>query len=244
MSSLGLEIRKLDEQLRATEGWRIRSKLEVFSFSIYTFEKNNKELVNLLSQYETDSNLALKISSFGNRETFKSFLTEIVRLLHNYLASAMTLVDHTRKLFRDEYEIKEFEKEYNKKIDELFAQSPIAQFIQDLRNYSMHRMLPMAGASVAFSAETGMTHSIYLSKDKLIDWKGWKTNSRVYLDMQEDSIKLLPLVNEYTKNVTEFQTWFQEKQNEIHSEAMKELEELEKKYNFKVAKLYDSFQNN
>ncbi|PGP39299.1 hypothetical protein CN993_27325 [Bacillus thuringiensis] len=244
MSSIGLEIRKLDEQLRATEGWRIRSKLEVFSISIYTFEKNNKELVNLLNQYETDSNLALEISSFNNTETFKAFLTEIIRLLHNYLASAMTLVDHTRKLFKDEYEKKEFEKEYNKKIDELFVQSPVSRFIQDLRNYSVHRMLPIAGASVAFSQETGMTHSIYLSKDKLIDWKGWKQNARVYLDKQEDCIKLLPLVNEYTKNVTEFQTWFQEKQNEIHSEAMKELEELEKKYSLKVAKIQNLFQDN
>ncbi|EOP48554.1 hypothetical protein IKQ_05528 [Bacillus cereus VDM053] len=244
MSSIGSEIRRLDEQLRATEGWRIRSKLKVFSISIYTFEKNNIELVNLLNQYETDSNLALKIASFSNRETFEAFLAEIIRLLHNYLASAMTLVDHTRKLFRDEYEKIEFEKEYNKKIDELFVQSPVSRFIQDLRNYSMHRMLPMAGASVAFSEETGMTQSIYLSKDKLIEWKGWKPNSRVYLDKQEDNIKLLQLVNEYTKNVTEFQTWFQEKQNEIHSEAMKELKAFEKEYNLKVANLYSSFQNN
>jgi hypothetical protein len=42
MSSIGLEIKKLDEQLRATEGWRIRSKLGVFSISIYTFEKITK----------------------------------------------------------------------------------------------------------------------------------------------------------------------------------------------------------
>jgi hypothetical protein len=197
-----------------------------------------------LNQYETDSNLALKISAFNNRETFEAFLTEVIRLLHNYLASAMTLVDHTRKLFKDEYAGTEFEKEYTKKIDELFVQSPVSRFIQDLRNYSMHRMLPMAGASVAFSEETGMTHSIYLSKDKLINWDGWKQNSRVYLDKQEDSIKLLQLVHEYTKNVMGFQTWFQEKQNEIHSEAMKELEELEKQYSLKVAKLQKLFQNN
>lgn len=108
----------------------------------------------------------------------------------------------------------------------------------------MHRMLPIVGASVAFSEETGMTHSIYLSKDKLIDWKGWKQNSRVYLDKQEDNIKLLQLVNEYTKNVTEFQTWFQEKQNEIHNAAMKELEKLEKEYNLKVAKIQNLFQDN
>lgn len=37
MSSIGSEIRKLDEQLRTTEGWRIRSKLEVFSISIDNF---------------------------------------------------------------------------------------------------------------------------------------------------------------------------------------------------------------
>ncbi|MGG0730793.1 hypothetical protein [Bacillus paramycoides] len=238
MSSIVLEIRKLDEQLRATGGWRIRSKLEVFSISVYTFEKNNEEIVNILNQYETDFNLALKISWFNNRKELEAFLTEVIRLLHNYLASAMTLVDHTRKLFRSEYKETEFEKEYNKKIDELFAQSPVSKFIQDLRNYSMHRRLPIAGASMSFSEESGMTHSIYLAKKNLVSWDKWAKNARIYLDKQEDKIVLLELVHEYTKNVMGFQTWFKKKQNEIHSEAMKELEELEKEYNLKVAKAF------
>lgn len=238
MSSIGLEIRKLDEQLRSTEGWRIRSKLDIFNISVYTFEKNNEEIVNILNEYETNYNLASEISSFNNREGLEAFLTEVIRLLHNYLASAMTLVDHTRKFFQDEYKETEFENEYNKKIAELFVQSPVSKFIQDLRNYSMHRMLPIAGASISFSAESGTKHSIYLAKKNLVSWDKWAKNSRIYLDKQDDNISLLKLVHEYTKNVIEFQTWFKERQNEIHSEAMNELKKLEKEYQLKVAKAF------
>lgn len=233
MSTIGLEIRKLKEKMRATEGWRIRHKLEIFSISIYTFQKNNEELIKLLNLYETDTNLAFKLLSVDNREAFVAFSSEVTRLLHNYLASAMTLVDHTRKLFQDEYKGTEFEKEYDDKKDQSFVQSPISSFIKDLRNYSLHRMLPITGATLNYD-DSEMSHSIFMPKDELIDWKGWKSKSKEYLNIQGEEIELLQLINEYTKIVFEFQAWFQKKQYEIHSDSIKELEKLEQEYSVKI----------
>ncbi|MDF9530611.1 hypothetical protein [Bacillus cereus] len=237
MSLIGVEIKKLEEEMRATEGWRIRSKLEIFSISIYTLQKNHEEIIRLLNQYETDTNLAFKLSSVNNREDFVAFSSEVARLLHNYLASAMTLVDHTRNLFKAEYKDTQFEKEYDNKKEQSFVQSPVSGFVKDLRNYSLHKMLPITGATLDYD-ESGMSHSIFMPKDKLIDWDGWKSKAKEYLNTQGKKIVLLQLINEYTKIVFEFQAWFQEKQNEIHSDSMKELEKLELEYSAKVKQAF------
>ncbi|PHE74039.1 hypothetical protein COF47_20595 [Bacillus wiedmannii] len=198
--------------------------------SIYTFQRNNEELVKLLKLYETDYDFALKISSVDNGEAFDTFLSEVTRLLHNYLASAKALVEHTRNLFKDEYSETEFEAEYHAKIKGIFINSMVSKFIEELRNYTLHRKLPITGASISFSMETGTTQSIHMTKEALMDWGGWSRKSKDYLTEQDDRIGLLQLINEYTKMVHEFQTWFKERQYEIHSDSMKELEELEKEY--------------
>jgi len=63
------------------------------------------------------------------------FQLEIVCLLHNYLASAKTLIDHTRILVEELYKNTDFWAEYEARKKETFIDSPLAQFVQNLRNY-------------------------------------------------------------------------------------------------------------
>ncbi len=206
------------------------SRLRNFNVSIYTFQRNNEEIVKLLDLYETNTDMALHIFKVDNREEFEIFLREITRLLHNYLAAAKTLIDHTRKLCQDEYKGTEFEAEYNEKINELFVNSPISKFIQDLRNYSLHRNLPITGATLSFNRDSGMSHSINLTKKSLMDWDNWTRKSLDYLSKQDDQIGLPQMIKEYTSLVMEFQEWFQEKQYEYHSDSIAELEDLQEEY--------------
>ncbi|MCA4157729.1 hypothetical protein [Priestia megaterium] len=231
MSSIGLKMRKLQEQMNSTEGWRITNKIRIFSVSVYTFQKNNEEIEKLLNLYETNTDMVIRIMSVDNRKEFEYFLQEVTRLLHNYLAAAKTLIDHTRKLFQDEYKGTDFEEEYNNKIKELFINSSVSKFIQDLRNYSLHRTLPITGANLSFNRESGMSHSVHLAKESLIGWEKWTKKASEYLNNQGDKISLLQLIKEYTEIVIGFQKWFQEKQYEIHSDSLKELEKLQEEYN-------------
>lgn len=237
MSKLGLEIQEIQKKVFATEGYRIQKKMVIFGVSIYTFQRNNEELVRLLKLYETDYDMAMRISSIDNRKEFDTFLSEITRLLHNYLASAKTLIDHTRKLFQDEYKGTEFEAEYNAKINDTFTNSMVSKFIQDLRNYSLHRQLPIAGATISFSMATGNSQSIHMSKEGLMDWENWTSKSKDYLKEQGERISLLQLISEYTKIVNEFQNWFKKRQYEIHNDSMKELEALQREYEIAYKKI-------
>ncbi|PGP20471.1 hypothetical protein CN994_18470 [Bacillus anthracis] len=234
-------MQKIQKAVYASEGWRIQTKMVNFGVSIYTFQKNNEELVKLLKLYENDFDFAMRISSVDKKEEFDAFLTEITRLLHNYLAAAKTLIDHTRKLFQDEYKETDFEIEYNTKIKETFTDSKISKFIQELRNYCLHRKLPITGASISFSRDTGTSQSIHMSTESLIDWNNWSGISKEYLTQQGERVGLLQLINGYTEIVTGFQMWFKKRQYEIHSDSMKELVELQKEYNAiyeKVNKLF------
>lgn len=228
--NFGIELMKLQEKIHSTEGWRISQKIRIFSLSEYTFRKNTEELVSLLSEYENNTDLALSIADVDNRNGFEAFLTEITRLLHNYLASAKTLVDHTRKFFQDEYQGTNFENDYNNKISYLFINSTTSKFIQDLRNYTLHRTLPLTGATLNFSRDAGFSHKINLSKVSLLEWDKWTAKSLAYLNEQEDSMSLLKLVSEYTEIVTQFQIWFKEQQFNIHKESMEELNKLQTEY--------------
>jgi hypothetical protein len=67
-----------------------------------------------------------------NTEELHAFLNEVERLLHAFLAAAMTLRDHSRNTSRrllppdDRDELAEA---YRERIDLVFAESPLAQFV-------------------------------------------------------------------------------------------------------------------
>lgn len=235
--NMGLELMKLQEKIQATEGWRITQKINIFGLSEYTFRKNTEELLSILAEYESNTDLAIKIADVENRKGFETFLTEVTRLLHNYLAAAKTLIDHTRKFFQDEYQGTEFESEYNNKISEFFISSSTSKFIQDLRNYTLHRTLPITGATLSFHRDSGFSHGINLAKGSLMEWDRWTVKALEYLNEQEENISLLKLVSEYTEIVIQFQNWFKNQQINIHRESIEELTKLQKEYNTMYSKL-------
>ncbi|SES79893.1 hypothetical protein SAMN05421676_101481 [Salinibacillus kushneri] len=192
------------------------------------FQVNQIELSKLLDEYASNSDLALSLSS--NREKLDDLFREITRLLHNFLAAAKTLVDHTRVFYNEEYKGTEFEKDYNSKIKGNFIDIPISKFVQDLRNYILHKTLPIAGATLSFNMGAGISHSITLDAKSLKEWDKWTSKSKEYLEsIPEDRIILKDVVDGYANQVTEFYSWFGDKQKEIHSKDIEELHKLQAK---------------
>ncbi|QHJ97777.1 hypothetical protein QM004_11820 [Bacillus subtilis] len=219
----GDEIAANTEKIKKTEGWRIYKKIEALHVSKYVFEKNHEELFQAIKLFLTDNYKIMNTQEKG----LNPFLYEISRLLHNYLSSAKTLIDHTRKIYQEEYENTPFSKVYQNKIKETFTESPLAKFIQDLRNYSLHRNIPISGASIDFLNKEGK--EVFLVKKNLLDWNGWTNKSKKYIETCKDDIDMIHLINDYTKKVKEFQEWFVIKQKEIHKEELDELIALERK---------------
>ena len=62
---------------------------------ISIFEGNFKELSKVLLHFENLKN-ALELMDQENSEATEEYHNEISRLMHNFFASAKTLIDHTR----------------------------------------------------------------------------------------------------------------------------------------------------
>ncbi|CAF1916711.1 hypothetical protein [Bacillus subtilis] len=228
--SLSKELAAIKDKMKDTEGLRVYKKMQALRASKYVFEKNHDELFRAINLAMTDYEMVKKSLNIKKGEKgFNSFLYEIGRLLHNYLSSAKTLIDHTRKLYQDEYKKLTFAVEYEKKINEAFTESPLARFIQDLRNYSLHREIPISGVAYSVLSDDKGLKEVYLEKKSLLEWDGWTKKSKEYLKKCKNNIDIKQLIIEYTKLIKEFQEWFLKKHKDIHRKDLDELYSLNQK---------------
>jgi hypothetical protein len=182
---LGQELFELGEQIKATEGHRIQLKIRALRSSYYVFEGNYRRLVTALNFFGR-MEVFMELWREDNRTKLESFIDEVTRRLHNCLAGAQSLVEHTRVFKNKVYKGHRFKKVYQEKVDRDLKHSPIVCFVQDLRNYVLHKQLPIASAQLSFKggggAITEFDSIIKLDVNELRKWDKWKPESRVYLD--------------------------------------------------------------
>lgn len=109
---------------------------------------NAQELRETLTTFNQPP-LVFHLWAVDNRELFQEYYGEVIRHFHNFLASAGTLADHVKALVGRLYSGQPFESEYQRKISEIFGSSGLAAFVQDLRNYMLHRRLPPTTARLS-----------------------------------------------------------------------------------------------
>jgi hypothetical protein len=131
------EVFELSDQIKATKGYRIQARIRDLRGSYYVFEGNYVWLVRALDHFGREE-VSVRLWSEDNRAKLASFIDEVTRLLHNFLAGAKSLVDHTRVFTDDMYEGHAFKKVYQDKVDRDLKHSPIVCFVQNLRNYVLH----------------------------------------------------------------------------------------------------------
>jgi hypothetical protein len=153
------ELFDLDEQIKATEGYRIQTKIRGLGGSYYVFESNYLWLVRALDYFGREE-VSLELWRLDNRTKLGSFIDEVTRLLHNFLASAHSLVDHTRVFKNKMYKGHTFKKVYQDKVDRELKHSPTVSFVQDLRNYVLHKQLPIASAQLSLKGGGALLRSL------------------------------------------------------------------------------------
>src|SRR5207249_1132826 len=157
---------------------------------------NYEELKQALIAYNKPE-VALEISRVGNKKKLKAFLREVVRRLHNYLASAMSLRDHTYLHVRELYKDTSFEKEYHRERHRRFEESLQHQFVEQLRDYALHQSIVDAMATTHWDRDTGLETSIELSIENFRSWKDWSGPAKKYLRTAPKEVKLLDLIESY-----------------------------------------------
>lgn len=215
-------IRELIEIYQNCEGYKIVSKLNHIGYSHNIFIQNSNELESTLQKYENpDFSIPLQ------KENYREYFKIVNKDLHNFLASVKTLVDHTRAVVTDLYpENSEIRVKYNTEIKSKFENNPLVSFVQDLRNYTLHRKIPYVNAEMNYSIDKGFESSIKLEKSELLEWSGWKKIAKEYLEQLPEKFSLLAIMSDYKSIVINFYNWFHSEQQEYHKSEFEEFNKM------------------
>ncbi len=225
--SRGLEILKLMRELRDMPEYELYTQLQGFSVSIYTFDKNYLELVKLISFLASDPK-ADYLFWLRNRDKLMLVMRDIIRLTHNYVAAALSLIDHTRRLYSKLYTEDGLFPDYQSRVRSEFAHDPLSQFVKGLRQYCQHYRAPNLYVTTTWKrGDERESRTFNLHKDDLATFEGWSATARKYLDEVDEKVDILVVATEYREKVIAFYRWFQTRQAEIHSSDIRRFKEKE-----------------
>lgn len=208
------EMFRISEELEAMPELARIQQIDIQKLSYFVFEDNTAELRRVLD-FHGDLKQNLPLFDTDNRDSLDALQREIGRLLHNFVASANTLIDTTRRLY-EKYENGAFP-DYQTKIDSEFVTDPLSRFVKGLRNYAVHYEAPPLISKISFSiGENGNLKSqIVLPSKKLLGFK-WDAEAKRYITDCGEEIVLDSVVNDYYHKVSNFYNWFYRRLNEIH----------------------------
>ena len=172
------------------------------------------------------------IQMMQNRSWVEPYLVEVTRTLHNFVASAFTLVDTTRVVYRELYEPNKLLSEYQGELDNRFIKDGTCQFVKDLRQYCQHYRLPLLAVNVGFivQSQDGLIHwGVPISRKQIEVWTRWSATSKKFIGGFEEEINLEAVMRQYRDKVIAFNSWFEGKQREAHADEWAYREELTKK---------------
>ncbi|MDQ4043688.1 MAG: hypothetical protein M3118_07715 [Actinomycetota bacterium] len=228
---LGAKLREMDREIEASEGYRMRARMNLLEKSYFIFDTNYLNLRHVLDEFEQPA-VFLKLWEERTRDRFDLFIDDVIRLFHNYLAGALTLLDHMDTLRDALYGDEGFSEEYQARWEERIESSALTSFMEDLLVYMLHKGLPFALAELNFGRVGGgveVDSAIKLDVDRLEEWEHWSEKGREYLKVLSGKAKLHDLVKEYADTVTGFYQWFVLRQSELQRDSLERLEELEEK---------------
>lgn len=203
------------------------------SFSLNVFQMNAVELVEAAHRIkDPDQGMALMMEK--NHEAGLQAHRELNRHVHNFVSSALTLVEHTRVFMRKHYTGTDLISTYEKRVAAIFLQSPVAQFVQGLRNYMLHRGLPNSSMSMKFTSNPGAANGsstaetgVHYETASLLDWKDWKPVARAYLEKAGEQLDVHAFAQDYLTLVNQFHSWLDVTLAEHHRSDLQELDQLQ-----------------
>jgi hypothetical protein len=209
-------------------------EIDSVRWSFRMFQGNYYDLVKPLEILEEKPE-AIKLWDIKNKQNLHRTFEEIGRLFHNFLASSMSLVDHTRRHVEKLYSNSphaSFLQDYKDEVSSRFAENANHQIAQGLRNYIQHRNLPFVGSLISYTREAGLKRAFIVSSIHLLEWNGWKPKARAKIAEMKDGLHIRKFATEYHDDVQSFAKWLWNKQMEIHKDDMDRLKKLKEQARF------------
>jgi hypothetical protein len=221
---------KLKGKLKECQGYKITNKINQFYLTYYIFNKNFIDLTSLIEKQIEPKN-SIRLRESANRKELESLQFETIRLLHNYIAAALSLIDHTRIFVNELYDTdKNFLKEYQDKIHETFINDPLCVFVKSFRQYVQHFQTPLISTVTNLTDKPELLNTrITISKEMLLSFSGWKSLAKAYIDSLNKELDVYEMAINYNEVVKTFYNWFQKRQLEIHKSEFEEMHNIKER---------------
>lgn len=194
--------------------------------------KNNfRELRNHVNGYrDLNSNKSFIDRNFLNKLELQNFLNEAQRLIHNYVTSTQSLIDHQRRHQKKLADIKDAFSEYQNEIDSRFIKDPLSNFIGQLRNYYNHYAIATISSNKVLDGMTNeLSAKLEISLDDIKKTSfDWNQYSKIYLNSSDGQTELLTLFEEYHEKVLAFQKWYKNRLEDIFRQEIEFVESRRK----------------
>lgn len=201
---------------------RGQDHFETLSRSYNIFAVNAGELWRHLAAAETNVAISIMLMQPGPRNSSddrQEFWAEVDRLLHNMVASAVSVVDHTRPLIDNYSHEKAFVAAWKSRSDRV-SQLLQTKFLRRLRNYLVHKgvapvAVTMSLASKAAGEEWDGT-TIQLSGPGLLQNFDWNAELTAYIESFETGPPLRRITQEYADEMAGLYKWLLNQYSALH----------------------------
>lgn len=221
--------------MQTLNGFKLLQEIDLLKLTLNAFYGNFTQLNKLIDIFENDP----EIWSLQNRQKRDALCMEILRSFHNYSSSVSSRIDHMRN----------FKRKLNNQSINIFCKNEVKKlttfevvvFMKDLRNYIQHNELPFT--KVTLSVKLIEEKNLYswepkllLDRCKLLEWAGWKSKPKEYLNSYNNDIDLKLCCKEYHEKIEEFDLKFLKM---VLDEYKNDLTEF-KNFHEKINNLYPS----
>ncbi|GBE52840.1 hypothetical protein BMS3Bbin14_01315 [bacterium BMS3Bbin14] len=195
----GSERSRKREKIKRMPGWNVHWACVRFMQCYKIFLGNSAKLIQYsLNPPNMHYNLLPDIKTRIQKNALDC---EVARLIHNYVASAKTLVDVSRRYSR-KYLNPDLKAKYDKKVSDTFAKDPCSKIVHKLRNFMLHVDMPSISSQI--NILTGSSSYLSLPPEKLLKWNGWNNIEKEHLETlssKNETIVVHKFFQEYTNKV-------------------------------------------
>jgi len=219
-SDLGINMLDLMNQLANMPGFTIYSELMSLNTSIYILDKNFEELEKFVTELTTNPKYQ-HVFMVENRATLHDISRDIVRRIHNFVSSALSLREHTLAMYNRYYREYALMPEYEERAKDVFGTDPLAQFIMSLRRYCQHYRSPHMSFRTAWQdVDNSPVHTAIISRDDLRSFNDWNSHAKRFIDDCGEGVDIVNVTRLYREKILSFYDWFQKEQGRIHKEDL------------------------
>jgi hypothetical protein len=219
---------ELHKEFLASKGYEISQRLFSFDRSNRIFVANCDDLHSVIDKH-LSANLWIASKDEKQQQIVDDELFQISRHLHNTVAAAVSLVDHTRVFYQKHYQNSELIPDYDLQIETRFKKDGLSNFIKCLRQFCQHYRTPVISSVLYIDNNHGQhVRRIILVKNDLLEFSNWNPPAKNFLASLPDDIPMNALVEQYRKHVVDFYEWFMMKLENIHSADLEHARSLVK----------------